>query len=60
MASSEEIRRMEYIKEDNIYLLYPKKDINNLQFKDIDYSSKDYCISKDELYSYLKNKNFYK
>jgi UDP-N-acetylglucosamine 4,6-dehydratase/5-epimerase len=60
MASSEEIRRMEYIKEDNIYLLYPKKDINTLKFKDIDYSSKDYCISKDELYLYLKNKNFYK
>ena len=51
---------MEYLKEDNIYLLYPKKDINNLKFKDIDYSSKDYCISKDQLYLYLKNKNFYK
>ena len=33
MASSVVISRMEYIKEDNIYLLYPKKDINNLKFK---------------------------
>ncbi len=59
MASSEEIRRMEYIESDNLYLLYPKKDVNKLSFKDNEYSSKDNCLSLDELYLYLKNKNFY-
>lgn len=60
MASNEEMRRMKFIKEDNLYLLYPKKEINEVSFKNGEYSSKDYCLSKDDLYEYLKNKNFYK
>lgn len=60
MASSEETRRMEFIKQDNIYILYPQKEINKLDFKDNEYSSKDFCFSRDELYKYLKSKNFYK
>lgn len=60
MASSEEIRRMEYIVEDNLYILHPKTDINKLNFINNEYSSKDNCLSKEELYQYLKNKNFYK
>jgi UDP-glucose 4-epimerase len=61
MASSEEIRRMEYNEEYGIYLLYPNKnDINNsLTFINNEYSSRDNCLSKDELFEYLKSKNFY-
>jgi len=60
MASSEEIRRMKYNKLANIYELYPKSDINELTFTNDEYSSRDVCVSKDELYNYLKAKNFYK
>ena len=60
MASSEEIRRMEYIKKDNIYILHPQKEINKLTFINNEYSSRDFCLSKDELYAYLKSKKFYK
>lgn len=60
MASNEEMRRMEYIKEDNLYLLHPKKEINKITFKNNEYSSRDCSLNKDELYNYLKNKNFYK
>ena len=58
MASSEEIRRMEL--KNGIYLLHPTKDINKLQFKNDEYSSKDCCYTKPELFKYLKAKNFYK
>lgn len=60
MASSEEIRRMEYIKEDNVYLLHPTRDVNELTFTNNEYSSRDNCLTKSELYEYLKSKNFYK
>jgi UDP-N-acetylglucosamine 4,6-dehydratase len=60
MASNEEIRRMEFVKKDNIYLLHPKKDVNTVQFKGNEYSSKDCCLSKDELYAYLNSKHFFK
>ncbi len=60
MASSEEIRRMEFIESENIFLLHPKKDINELTFTNNEYSSKDNCLSKNELCEYLKSKNFYK
>lgn len=60
MASNEEMRRMEYIKEDNLYLLHPKKEINKISFENDEYSSRDCSLNKDELYEYLKNKSFYK
>lgn len=60
MASNEEIRRMRFVKEDNIYLMSPKEEFNTVSFKNNEYSSKDTCLSKEELYLYLKNKNFYK
>tara|TARA_X000001382_G_C3176477_1_gene181121 strand:+ start:1198 stop:2127 length:930 start_codon:yes stop_codon:yes gene_type:complete len=59
MASNEEIRRMEYIKEDNLYLLHPKKEYNNVNFKSPEYSSKDYCLTKQELYNYFEERNFF-
>lgn len=60
MAASEEIRRMEFIKEDNIFLLHPTTDFNKLSFPNNEYSSRDNCLSKSELYEYLKTKNFYR
>jgi UDP-glucose 4-epimerase len=60
MASSEEIRRMEFIQDNNLYLLYPNRIINKLNFNNNEYSSRDNCLSKEELFNYLKNKNFFK
>ena len=60
MASYEELRRMEFVKEDNIYLLHPQKEINDVSFINGEYSSRDYTISKEELFEYLRSKNFYK
>jgi len=59
MSSAEEIRRLEFIKKENIYLLHPKKEINKVSFKNDEYSSRDCCLSREELYNYLKTKNFY-
>lgn len=60
MASSEEVRRMEFVESDNLYLLHPNKIINNLSFKNDEYSSRDTCLSKEELFRYLENKKFFK
>ena len=62
MLSAEEIRRTEYKSVDDIYLLHPEKEFDTLkQFENNEeYSSKNFCLSKDELYEYLKKRNFYK
>ena len=60
MASTEELRRMEFASGDNIYLLHPKKEIDDVAFINGEYSSRDYTISKEELFKYLKSKNFYR
>ncbi|HAW81158.1 MAG TPA: hypothetical protein DCX27_16515 [Balneola sp.] len=59
MASEEELRRMEYIKQDEIYLLHPKKDTEAIKFAGNEYSSKDCCLSKDELLGYLRERDFF-
>jgi len=58
MASSEEVRRME--DKGELYLLHPDRDINELKFKNNEYSSRDCCYTKEELLEYLKEKNFYR
>jgi len=60
MASNEEVRRMELIQDNGIYLLHPQKDIHQVSFKNQEYSSRDHCLTKKELYDYLNSKNFYK
>jgi UDP-N-acetylglucosamine 4,6-dehydratase/5-epimerase len=61
MASKEEIRRIEYVAEDDIYLLHPKKEMSKrVKFVGDEYSSKDNFLSKEGLYQFLKNKKFYK
>lgn len=58
MASYEEVRRMEFISKENLYRLHPKREINDLNF--YEYSSKDVCISKQDLNKFLETKNYYK
>jgi UDP-glucose 4-epimerase len=60
MASSEEIPRMRFKKEDNIYLLHQQKTFSQLSFANNEYSSKDNCLSKDELNQFLKKFNYFK
>lgn len=60
MAASEEIRRMKFSTDDNLYLLHPKKEFNEVEFINNEYSSRDVCLSIDDLYEYLKIKNFYR
>ena len=60
MASSEEIPRMQFKKEDNIYLLHQQKTFSQLSFANNEYSSKDNCLSKDELNQFLKKFNYFK
>ncbi len=59
MSSNEEVRRLQFIKEDNIYLMHPDKETETIYF-DNEYSSADNCLTKDELLQYLQRKNFYK
>ena len=59
MASSEEVRRMELSKKDNIYLLHPHKDVGKVSFLHGEYSSRDHCLTIDKLYTYLESQNFY-
>lgn len=60
MASSEEIPRMQFKKEENIYLLHQQKTFSQLSFANNEYSSKDNCLSKNELNQFLKKFNYFK
>lgn len=60
MVSGEEIRRLEYIKSDNLYILYPDRQINSLNFTNNEYSSRDFCMTYEELFEILEQKDFYK
>lgn len=60
MASSEEIPRMQFKKEDDIYVLHQQKTFSQLSFANNEYSSKDNCLSKDELNQFLKKFNYFK
>jgi UDP-N-acetylglucosamine 4,6-dehydratase len=60
MASSEEIRRMSYEYTDDVYLMYPDKDSNAVEFFKNEYSSRDNSLEYIELEKYLKSKNYFK
>jgi UDP-glucose 4-epimerase len=60
MWSTEESKRIEFIKNDNLFLIHPNKIISDINFDNKEYSSKDNLISKEQLFEYLKNKNFFK
>jgi len=60
MASNEETRRMEFVPGDNLYLMHPQKNLNEVSFMNNEYSSRDYCLTKEALHEYLKSKNYFK
>jgi UDP-glucose 4-epimerase len=60
MASSEEIPRMQFKKEEDIYLLHQQKTFSQLSFANNEYSSKENCLSKNELNQFLKKFNYFK
>jgi UDP-glucose 4-epimerase len=60
MASSEEIRRMSHEYANDIYLMYPDKDLNVVEFLKNEYSSRDNSLEYIELERYLKSKNYFK
>ncbi len=60
MASSEEIRRIEYIADDNIFLLHPTKGGGKVRFDNNEYSSRNDYINIIDFQDYLERKNFYK
>lgn len=57
MASNEHIPRMESI--DDYFIMHKKVKNNNLIFPNNEYSSKDFVLSKDELFNFLKSYNFF-
>lgn len=59
MASSEEVRRMQYHKDHNFYTIDPKREFNQLQFPNDEYSSRDHCVSIDVLDELLKKENYF-
>jgi UDP-glucose 4-epimerase len=64
MSSPEEVRRLKYLEKEEIYILHPKEEYNQVKFKSEEYSSKDCVMSKNELklllerYDYFKPGNF--
>jgi len=60
MASSEEIRRMKFLPDRQIYIMNQQTEYNELVFPNNEYSSRDCCITKDMLHKFLIEKNFYR
>ncbi len=58
MISEEEIPRVS--SEDDYYLMHYKKVGNNEKFENNEFSSRDYTLSTEECWSFLKKYNFYK
>ena len=48
------------MEKDEVYLLHPKKDIGKISFTGNEYSSKDFCLSRSELFDYLEGKDFFR
>lgn len=62
MASNEEVRRMHYDTEKNMYILRPEKETiaaARLTFDGGEYSSKNVAITKEELRQFLQDNNFF-
>ncbi len=60
MASDEEIPRMKVVENKNLYLMHQTEVYNQVSFANNQYSSYNVCIGKEDLYAYLKDKEFYK
>ena len=59
MIPEHSVPRTKYIKSKNIYVVDQKVFINEVQFKEREYSSRDYSISKKDLLKYLEQQNFF-
>ena len=57
LLSSNDAERTIFDEELDIFVNYPNSTFETLGFSGGDYSSKDNCISKNQLYSLLKEKN---
>lgn len=65
MASEEEVPRLKYMKAHNIYIMTQDRVSSdfvphNMSFPGKEYSSKDCCISKEELDALLQKHNYFK
>jgi UDP-glucose 4-epimerase len=60
MASSEHMPRMRYVAKGDYYIMCKNINGQKLDFPNNEYSSKDFCLSVDDLYKFLKDHNFYK
>lgn len=58
LASQDEIPRMKIDRD--LYLMHQDEVYNEVFFQNNQYSSENFAISKEELYSLLKEKNFYR
>jgi len=59
MIAKEEIPRVTQMNNDKYFFMHHKKIFNEVSFLNNEYSSKDYVISKNELFNYLNENNFY-
>ena len=58
MISNEEQTRVKQI--DNYYYMHYKNTFNEVKFPNDEYSSKNVCVSKEELNNILKSFNYFK
>lgn len=59
MAGSEEVRRMKYEDLLDFYIMDPRLEYKSLTFPNQEYSSRDHCISFEELDSLLAKNNYF-
>lgn len=61
MANSEEIRRIKYSKDKNLYLMHPTQICNTVSFPNNEYSSNgSLLMNKKELQTFLESHNWFK
>lgn len=60
MASSEELSRMYLRKKEQVYVMHPKNQYGNVSFPSGEFSSKDVCVSKQELEKLLEQHDFFR
>jgi len=60
MASEEETRRMKFVEDLGFYIMDQKVEYKQLAFPGDVYSSKDVCVSKDELERLLADNDYYR
>jgi UDP-glucose 4-epimerase len=61
MIASEEISRSEYSEKDNMYIMHYRNITKNpSSFSNNEFSSKDVCVTKEELIQILEKNNYFK